>query len=264
MPRLLKEGQSFKLNKEFTRTEDPERDYIEAVVTLAGGKTRSIGYNYKTEEDGKNLILFEKTFDTIVLEPGEDEKYVLYDEDGETELMTYSIDELEKKISRGEIVKVEDSYYRKVTNADGEIRAGETTMIVEDEGKANEKIIIGNNEQEKYSISKNGQLVKATTNDVTTVIVQTRNIDAPGPIFSSAEAARSAAAKEMKSDETNLKVDVRMEGSTVAEADFLPVYTTSVELTGLCKKIGKGVEDYDPEVSDEENLRKKLAKPINK
>ncbi len=264
LPRALKDGQSYKLNKTFTRHEDePDKDYIEASFTLPNGKNRTVGYNYKVDEDGKSLILFEKTFETIVLKPGEPEKYVLYDTDGETELMAYSTEELEKKIYRGEIVKVEDDYYRKATNADGEVRKGDTTMIVEDEGKSNVKIIMGNNEQEKYSISKTGQLVRATTNDVTTVTIETRKIAGPGPIFNTIDDARSAAAREMQNGETNLKVDVAMEGTTVAEFDFLPVYTTSIELTGLSKKIGKGVEDYDPEVSDEENLRKQLAKPIN-
>lgn len=262
LPRTLKDGYTFKLNKEFTRHEEPEKDYIEAVFTAPTGKNRTVGYNYKTEDDGKNIILFEKTFQNVILKPGDPEKYVLYDFDGETELMTYSQEELDKKVSRGEIVKVENEYFRKATNADGEVRDGETTMIVEDEGIANVKIIFGNNEQEKYSFSKNGQLVRATTNDVTTVTIETRKIAGPGPIFNSIEDARNAAAKEMQSGETNLKVDVAMEGTTVAEFDFLPVYTTSIELTGLSKKIGKGVEDYDVNESDEENLRKMLAKPI--
>lgn len=262
LPHILKDGYTVKLNKEFTRTGEPERDYIEAVFTASSGKTRSVGYNYKTEEDGKNLILFEKTFENVILKPGDPEKYVLYDFDKTTELMAYSTEELEKKVAKGEVVKVENEYFRKATNADGEVRDGETTMIVEDEGLSNIKIIIGNNEQEKYSFSKNGQLVRATTNDVTTVTIETRKIAGPGPIFNSVEDARSAAAKEMQEGETNLKVDVAMEGTTVAEFDFLPVYTTSIELTGLSKKIGKGVEDYDTNESDEENLRKQLAKPI--
>lgn len=264
LPRTLKDGQTFKLNKGFTRTEDPSKDYIEAEIVMASaGKSRTVGYNYKVDEDGKSIILFEKTFETVILKPGDPEKYVLYDADGETELMAYSQEELDKKVAKGDIVKVEGEYFRKATNADGDVRDGETTMIVEDEGIANVKTIIGNNEQEKYSISKNGQLVKATTNDVTTVTIETRKIAGPGPVFNSIDDARSAAAREMQSGETNLKVDVAMEGTTVAEVDLLPVYTTSIELTGLSKKIGKGVEDYDPEVSDEENLRKQLAKPIS-
>lgn len=263
LPHILKAGHEVKLNKEFTRHEgEPEKDYIEAVFTAPSGKTKTVGYNYKVDRDGKNIILFEKTFQTVILKPGDPEKYVLYDADGETEVMTYSMEELEKKVSRGDIVKVEDEYFRKATNADGDVRPGEVTMIVEEDGPSNVKVILGNNEQEKYSFSKTGQLVKATTNDVTTVTIQTRKIQGPGPIFDSVEAAKSAAAKEMQSGETNLRVDVAMEGTTVAEFDFLPVYTTSIELVGLSKKIGKGVEDYDPEVSDEENLRKQLAKPI--
>jgi len=263
LPHILKAGYEVKLNKEFTRYEnEPEKDYIEAVFTAPSGKTKSVGYNYKVDEDGKNIILFEKTFENVILKPADPEKYVLYGKDGEKEIMTYSMEEIEKKVSRGDIVKVENEYFRKATNADGEVRPGETTMIVEDEGQSNVKLIMGNNEQEKYSFSKTGQLVRATTNDVTTVTIETRKIAGPGPIFDSVNAAKSAAAKEMQSGETNLRVDVAMEGTTVAEFDFLPVYTTSIELIGLAKKVGKGVEDYDPEVSDEENLRRQLAKPI--
>ncbi len=263
LPHILKDGHEVKLNKEFTRYEnEPEKDYIEAVFTAPSGKTKTVGYNYKVDEDGKNIILFEKTFETVILKPGDPEKYVLYDRDGETEIMTYSMEELEKKVSRGEIVKVEEEYFRKATNADGEERPGETTMIVEEDGPSNVKIIIGNNEQEKYSISKTGQLVRATTNDVTTVTIETRKIQGPGPIFDSVDAAQNAAAKELRTGETNLRVDVAMEGTSIAEFDFLPVYTTSIELVGLAKKVGKGVEDYDAEASDEENLRRQLAKPI--
>lgn len=263
LPRILKEGFTFKLNKEFTRTDEPEKDYIEAVFTAASGKTRNVGYNYKVDKDGKNIILFEKVFQTVVLKPGDPEKYVLYEPDGKTELMTYSADELARKVAKGDIVKVEGEYFRKATNADGDVREGETTMIVEDEGLNNVKIVFGDNEQDKYSFSKNGQLVKATTNDVTTITIETRKIAGPGPVFNSIEDAQRAAAKEVQEGETNLRVDVGMEGSTVAEFDFLPVYSTSIELTGLSKKIGKGVEDYDPNESDEENLRKQLAKPIH-
>ena len=263
LPHILKSGYEVKLNKAFTRHDnEPEKDYIEAVFTAPSGKTKTVGYNYKVDEDGKNIILFEKTFETVILKPGDPEKYVLYDKDGETEIMTYSMEELEKKVSRGEIVKVEEEYFRKATNADGEERPGETTMIVEEDAQSNVKIIFGNNEQEKYSISKTGQLVRATTNDVTTVTIETRKIQGPGPVFDSVEAAQNAAAKELRTGETNLRVDVAMEGTTVAEFDFLPVYTTSIELVGLAKKVGKGVEDYDAEVSDEENLRRQLAKPI--
>jgi len=262
LPRIMKEGHTFKLNKEFTRTDEPEKDFIEAVFTSPSGKTRNVGYNYKIDKDGKSIILFEKVFQTIVLKPGDPEKYVLYDIDGKTEIMTYNAEELERKVSKGDIVKVENEYFRKATNADGDVREGETTMIVEDEGLNNTKIIFGNNEHHKYSFSKNGQLVRATTNDVTTVTIETRKITGPGPVFNSVEDARRAAAREVQEGESNLKVDVGMEGSTVAEFDFLPVYTTSIELTGLSKKIGKGVEDYEPGESDEENLRRQLAKPI--
>ncbi len=263
LPRALKEGSKVRLNREFTRGDDPSKDYIEAVFTTSAGKTRNVGYNYKTEDDGKNIILFEKVFETVILKPGEPEKYVLYELDGTTERMVYTKEELDKKVLRDEIVKIDDVYFRKATNVDGEVRQGETTMIVEDEGLNNTKIIIGNNEQYKYSISKNGQLVCATTNDVTTVTIETRKIAGPGPIFNSIEDARNAAAKEVQNGETNLKVDVAMEGTTVAEFGFLPVYTTSIELNGLAKKIGKGVEGYDINETDEENLRRMLAKPIN-
>ena len=261
LPHILKDGYTVELDPDFTRFEDSDRDYIEAVFTMPSGKKRNVGYNYKTDEDGRNLIVFEKTFENVILEPGKPEKYVLRDADGVTELESVSMEELEERISRGEVVKVEEEYFQKARDENGAVRKGDTTMIIEDEG--NSKVLFGNNEQEKYSFNKMGQLVCALTNDVTTVTVQTRKFACPEPIYDSAEAARAAAEKEIQEGETNLRVDTVMEGTTVAEFNFVPVYTTNIELAGVVRKLGKGVEGYNAADSDEENLRRQFAKPIS-
>ncbi|MDE6016240.1 MAG: hypothetical protein K2H41_11160 [Acetatifactor sp.] len=261
LPHILKDGCTVELEPDFTRFEDSDRDYIEAVFTLSSGRKRNVGYNYKIEEDGKSLILFEKTFENVILEPGKPDKYVLYDADGVTELESVSMEELEERVSRGEVVKVEEEYFQKARDESGAILKGDTTMIIEDEG--NSKILLGNNEQEKFSFNKAGQLVCALTNDVTTVTVETRKFASPEPIYDSAEAARAAAEKEIQEGETNLRVDTSMEGTTVAEFNFVPVYTTNIELAGVVRKLGKGVEGYNAADSDEENLRRQFAKPIS-
>lgn len=260
LPHILKDGCTVELEPDFTRFEDSDRDYIEAVFTLSSGRKRNVGYNYKIEEDGKSLILFEKTFENVILEPGKPDKYVLYDADGVTELESVSMEELEERVSRGEVVKVEEEYFQKARDESGAIRGGDTTMIIEDEG--NSKILLGNNEQEKFSFNKAGQLVCALTNDVTTVTVETRKFASPEPIYDSAEAARAAAEKEIQEGESNLRVDTVMEGTTVAEFNFVPVFTTNIELAGVVRKLGKGVEGYNAADSDEENLRRQFAKPI--
>lgn len=262
LPHILKDGFTVKLDEDFTRFDDSDRDYIEAVFTAPSGKERSVGYNYKTDEDSRSLLLFEKTFENVILKPGDPEKYVLYAADGVTELESYSLEELEKKIARGEVVKVEEGFFRKEKDEDGELRKGDTTVIVEDEGNSNVKILMGNNEQERFSVSKTGQLVCATTNDVTTVTVETRKFASAGPVYDSADAARAAAEKEIKEGETNPHIDVAMENTAVAEFSYVPTYTTSVELAGLSKKLGRGIEGFDPGESDEENLRRQFAKPI--
>ncbi|MDE7112885.1 MAG: hypothetical protein K2O57_01665 [Acetatifactor sp.] len=261
LPHILKDGCTVELEPDFTRFEDSDRDYIEAVFTLSSGRKRNVGYNYKIEEDGKSLILFEKTFENVILEPGKPDKYVLYDADGVTELESVSMEELEERVSRGEVVKVEEEYFQKARDESGAILKGDTTMIIEDEG--NSKILLGNNAQEKFSFNKAGQLVCALTNDVTTVTVETRKFASPEPIYDSAEAARAAAEKEIQEGETNLRVDTSMEGTTVAEFNFVPVYTTNIELAGVVRKLGKGVEGYNAADSDEENLRRQFAKPIS-
>ena len=258
---ILKDGCTVELEPDFTRFEDSDRDYIEAVFTLSSGRKRNVGYNYKIDEDGKSLILFEKTFENVILEPGKPDKYVLYDADGVTELESVSMEELEERVSRGEVVKVEEEYFQKARDESGAILKGDTTMIIEDEG--NSKILLGNNEQEKFSFNKAGQLVCALTNDVTTVTVETRKFASPEPIYDSAEAARAAAEKELQEGETNLRVDTVMEGTTVAEFNFVPVFTTNIELAGVVRKLGKGVEGYNAADSDEENLRRQFAKPIS-
>lgn len=263
LPRIAKDGFVPKLDQEFTRSGEPERDYIEAVFTHPSGKKISIGYNYKPDEDGRNILIFEKTFENKILKPGDPEKYVLYGADGTTELESVSLEELDKKLARGEVVKVEEGYFQKAKNKDGEILKGDTTVIVEEEGNSNVKIFMGNNEQEKFSIGKTGQLVCATTNDVTTATVETRRFASEGPIYNSADEARAAAEREIREGETNPHIDVAMEGTTVAEFNYIPTFTTIVELAGLSRKLGKGIEGYEPNESDEENLRKQLAKPIN-
>ncbi len=261
LPHILKDGCTVELEPEFTRFDDPDRDYIEAVFTMPSGRKRSVGYNYKPGEDGKHLILFEKTFENVILEPGKPEKYVLYGSDGVTERESVSTEELEERIARGEVVKVEDEYFQKARDAGGTVLDGDTTMIIEDEG--NSKILLGSNEERKYSFNKAGQLVCALTNDVTTVTVETRKFASPEPIYDSAEAARAAAEKEIQEGEINLRVDTVMEGTTVAEFNFVPVYTTNIDLTGVVRKLGKGVEGYNAADSDEENLRRQFAKPIS-
>ncbi len=261
LPHILKDGCTVELKPDFTRFEDSDRDYIEAVFTMPSGRKRSVGYNYKTDEDGKNLILFEKTFENVVLEPGKPEKYVLYGADGVTERESVSMEELEERIAGGEVVKVGDEYFQKARDAGGEVYEGDTTVIIEDEG--NSRILLGSNEERKYSFNKTGQLVCALTNDVTTITVETRKFACPEPVYDSAEAARAAAEKEVQEGEINLKVDTVMEGTTVAEFNFVPVYTTSIDLAGVVRKLGKGVEGYNAADSDEENLRRQFAKPIS-
>ncbi len=264
LPHVLKEGETVKLDAAFTRFEDSGRDYIEAFFTEASGRKRSVGYNYKVDEDGKSLILFEKTFENVIVKPGEPEKYLLLAEDGETVSRSFSVEELQELTALGEIVKAEDEYFCKAKDETGELCEGETTVIVEpaEESRDNVRVFLGDNEQERYSIGKTGQLVCSVTNDVTTVTVETRKIASEGPIYDSADAARAAAESTLQEGESNLKVDVRMEGTSVAEFDFIPVYTTSVELTGISKRLGKGVEGYEASESDEENLRRQFAKPI--
>lgn len=261
LPHILKNGYTVKLNPEFTRFDDPDKDYIEAVFTDPDGKERSVGYNYKVDEDGSNLLIFEKTFENVILKPGDPEKYVLLDEAGETELESISIGELEDKIALGEVVPVEDGYFYKAKNEEGEILKGDTTPIVEDEGQPDVKIQLGNNEKEKYSISKTGQLVCATTNDVTTITTRTRAFSSD-PVYTTADEARDAAIKALQPGESNVKVDVIMESTTMACFHYIPAYITSIELAGLSRKLGKGIEGFDPKESDEENLRRQFAKPI--
>jgi len=261
LPHIAKDGFTVKLDPEFTRGEDPDRDYIEAKFINPTGKELSVGYNYKTDKDGKNIMIFEKTFENVILKPGEPERYVLYGPDGEKEIVSLSAEQLKGKLITGEVVKVENGYFRKAKDENGEVREGTTTPIVEDEGIGNVKIIFGNNEQQKFSIGKNGQLTCATTNDVTTATIETRKF-VSGPVYASEDAARAAAEKEIQPGETNPRIEVNMEGTTIADFNFIPAYTTSVELVGLSRKLGKGMEDYDPNESDEENLRKQLAKPI--
>lgn len=261
LPHILKNGYTVKLDPDFTRFDDPDRDYIEAVFTDAEGKERSVGYNYKVDEDGKNLLIFEKTFENVILKPGDPEKYVLTGEDGETEVESFSMGEVEDKIALGEIVRVEEGYFYKAKDEDGELLSGDTTPIVEDEGHPNVRIQIGDNEQEKYSISKTGQLVRATTNDVTTITTQTRAFSSE-PVYTTADEARDAAIRSLQSGETNVKVDVIMESTTMARFSYIPAYITSIELSGLSKKLGKGIEGFDPKESDEENLRRQFDKPI--
>ncbi|MCM1091655.1 MAG: hypothetical protein NC092_08655 [Butyrivibrio sp.] len=261
LPHILKTGFTVKLDKEFTRFDEPEKDYIEAVFTSPSGKEIRTAYNYKPDEDGKSLVLFEKSFENVIIKPGDPEKYVLYAPDGVTEIEALSTEELKQRILKGEVVKVEDEYFQKAKDENGELRPGTTTQIVEEES-SNVKVIIGNNEQEKYSFSKTDQLVCAVSNDVTTVTLENRKLTGSGPIYDTADAARAAAQQELRDGESNLRVDVVMEGTTVAEFNYIPAFTTSIELTGMARKLGKGIEGYDPNESDEENLRRQFAKPI--
>ena len=261
LPHIVQNGYSFRLAPEFTRCEDPGRDYIEAKFYNSSGREMTVGYNYKVTEDGKNILIFEKTFENVILKPGDPEKYVLYGRDGVTETESFSMEELKEKMEDGEVVKVEEGYFLKARDEDGNIDKGVTTPIIEDEGIRNVKIIFGNNEQTRFSIGKNGQLTCATTNDVTTATIETRKFSS-GPMYNSADDARAAASGELKEGESNPKINISMESTTVAEFNYIPTYTTSIELVGMTRKLGKGIEGFDPNESDEENLRRQMAKPI--
>ncbi len=260
LPHIAKNGFTAKLDSKFTRGEDPGRDYIEAVFTNPTGKTLTVGYNYKTEEDGKNILIFEKSFQNLILKPGEPEKYALYAPNG-TEIESISMEKLEEKLASGEVVKVEQGYFQKAKDEDGVVRKGVTTPIVEIENGNGMKMSFGNNEQNKYTIGKNGQLTCATTNDVITANIETRTFSS-GPIYDSAEAAKVAAQGVIQAGEANPRIDISMEGTTVAEFSYLPTLKTSVELAGLARKLGKGMEGYDPNDSEGENLRRQFDRPI--
>ena len=260
LPHIAKDGFTAKLDSKFTRGEDPGRDYIEAVFTNTTGKTLTVGYNYKTDEDGKNILVFEKSFQNIILKPGEPEKYALYAPNG-TEIESISMEKLEEKLASGEVVKVEQGYFQKAKDEDGVVRKGVTTPIVEIENGNGMKMSFGNNEQNKYTIGKNGQLTCATTNDVITANIETRTFSS-GPIYDSADAAKVAAQGVIQAGEANPRIDISMEGTTVAEFSYLPTLKTSVELAGLARKLGKGMEGYDPNDSEGENLRRQFDKPI--
>ncbi|MBR1854681.1 MAG: hypothetical protein IJ794_16305, partial [Lachnospiraceae bacterium] len=260
LPHIAKDGFTVKLDSKFTRSDDPEKDYIEATFTNTSGKTLTVGYNYKTAEDGRHILVFEKSFQNIVLKPGEPEKYVLYAPNGK-EIESLTMEELEEKIEAGEIVKIEQGYFRKAKDEDGIVRKGVTTPIVEIESGNGMKMSFGNNEKHRFTLGKNGQLTCATTNDVITATIETRSFSS-GPVYDSAEAAKVAAQGVIQAGEANPRIEVTMEGTTVADFSYLPTLKTSVELAGLSRKLGKGMEGYDPNDSEGENLRRQFDKPI--
>ncbi|MBQ8117356.1 MAG: hypothetical protein IJ147_04795 [Lachnospiraceae bacterium] len=260
LPHIAKDGFTVKLDPKFTRTDEPDRDYIEATFTNPTGKSLTVGYNYKTAEDGKNILVFEKSFQNIVLKPGEPEKYVLYAPNGK-EIESLTMEELEEKIETGEVVKLEQGYFQKAKDEDGIVRKGVTTPIVEIETGNGKKMSFGNNERHKFTLGKNGQLTCATTNDVITTDIETRSFSS-GPVYDSAEAAKVAAQGVIQAGEANPRIEISMEGTTVADFTYLPTLKTSVELAGLSRKLGKGMEGYDPNDSEGENLRRQFDKPI--
>ena len=260
LPHIAKDGFTVKLDPKFTRTDEPDRDYIEATFTNPTGKSLTVGYNYKTAEDGKNILVFEKSFQNIVLKPGEPEKYVLYAPNGK-EIESLTMEELEEKIETGEVVKLEQGYFQKAKDEEGIVRKGVTTPIVEIETGNGKKMSFGNNERHKFTLGKNGQLTCATTNDVITTDIETRSFSS-GPVYDSAEAAKVAAQGVIQAGEANPRIEISMEGTTVADFTYLPTLKTSVELAGLSRKLGKGMEGYDPNDSEGENLRRQFDKPI--
>ena len=239
------EGKTFELDKKFTKfIGDDDLNYCKLVVTNADGSQEEIYYNYKLDEDKKNLIIFEKVEKEVVEVEGRDEQYVV--EGTDTSL---SVEEFEKKKNDKEIVEIE-----KVDaegNASGEfyLKNGEGTTDVKVEAKEDtetgEETSI-NNTKETYSVTEDNKIVKTVTGDVTEISFVDAELKG-GEDYASYEAAKNAAEAELSDGDKNLDVTVTADGSAEASVTYITTFTTTIDLTGATTEVYSLTNEIDEE-----------------
>lgn len=235
------EGKTFELDKKFTKfIGDDDLNYCKLVVTNADGSQEEIYYNYKLDEDKKNLIIFEKVEKEVVEVEGRDEQYVV--EGTDTSL---SVEEFEEKKDAYEIVEKVDAE----GNASGEfyLKNGDGTEDVQVEEKENtetgESTSIDNTE-ETYSVTEDGKIVKTVTGDVTEISFVNTELEG-GEDYVSYEAAKDAAEAELSDGDKNLDVTVTADGSAEASVTYITTFTTTIDLTGATTEVHGWLNEND-------------------
>lgn len=242
IPNVIKpaEGTTFKLDDKFTKFSDDSKNYIKCVFTDANGNESTVYYNYKLE-DGKTLIIFEKTWEDIVTTEAQPEQYVVYNETGIARAILAS--DLQAKIDAKEVVQgVDGNYYAKAVDANGVIADSVDSYEIE----LDDNQTTGNVSAPVYSVNQDGQIVKTVTGDVTTVTMTEDVALNGGSGFESKEAAEEAALAEAQKAIADSEakdalvegtLDVNVESTTTdAEAQATVTYhtsfTTTINITG--------------------------------
>ncbi len=248
----LPEGTTIQLDSRFTKFKDDDKNYLKAVITDANGDTREVYYNYKLEEDGKGLIIFEKTWEDVVTAP---EQYVVYGE-GTTIARSIPASELQEKLESKEVVQGEDGrYYAKALDANNEIAdsiSGTTTTL------GDNQTVDAESEKTSYGVNQDGEIVRTVTGDVTTVTTVNGVSLTGGSGYASAEEAMAAAGAEAagamgEGDRlAGVNATVTVNADATATVTYITTFTTKIDLAGKTTD----VDGY--KVSEEKGLAEAL------
>ena len=147
VPEVL-EAELVSADAQFTKLTPDEQNYYEFTILKDGVET-TLRYNYKLAENGKDLIIFEKYKEEVVIQEAVDEYYVYVSNNIQTSL---SADEFNELVKSGKIVEVDGAYFLKTNSG--------TVVDNNVSGATGEKTTT-------TTVDSKGQVVETTTADVT-------------------------------------------------------------------------------------------------
>lgn len=227
-----------------TKYPDDSKNYFTVVYTDKNGEEQTAYYNYKLDDD-KNLLIFKKTFEDVLVKEGEEAKYVINGEDG---AVAYSCTEaeLKDKLDSGEIINVgteEKPEYAKVN------KDGTTTTLVETgtktEGNVKTDVAVSDTSVSYVYDPATDTYTRVEKGIVTTTKTYSGVSLSSDEKFETEEAAQEAAKSAAEADAKNVagdgasvtetKVDIIEETTTTytGSATYISAFSTTIDMSGI-------------------------------
>lgn len=276
----------YQIDSRFTKFSDDKRNYITVTYTFNDGTTKKVYYNYCLEEEGeyknKGLIIFEKTFEDVLLEEAQEAHYEGGDQTYEKETVeknatsTGQLDEnTGKDWDGGYVLDENGNYHRKTadgTTENNEAYYDENDKLIEQEvfydnnGKLKGSVEI-NDVTYELSLDENGNIVKTVRGKVTEISYTQASFTSGDKTYATEEEARKAAKENSTLQEGDIlnatDIDVVKNTSYTSEATYVSKFEVTIDLTGMQKT--KGNLALDNSASDaKSDMVKETKKNLQK
>lgn len=230
----------------FTKFTDDSKNYYKLTIENEDGSKEDLYLNYKLDETGKRLVIFEKTETEVVVKEGVAEKYVSVDGSN----VELSVDEFKTGLGNGDVIEVDNTYYYK--NTDGIVTVDKAlsdnqSVSAEEETK---ELVDG-----KWVVTNKGTVTTTTSEDLTL------NGRADYDSEDDAKAAAQSTISATNNDDVEISnVDIKITTDTTtttettydasADVSFVTKLTTVIDIAGVQVEHDDNWKKANNEVTD--------------